>query len=195
MSNCPICNHTIQSEEPFAIMFSEQRNEDICCCEACGKQYEKLMFSNKPEDIKSATNYFYARLNNVKDNELHSFLSEMIEDNADSVETMEPVQPPNAQRAQQNTDYFQARSKAKAEDAEMQSFGWITFLQAISWISFIALVIIGFVLAAPLFDYQTGMAWAIIIGCTIGGLILLASCMVFLGMAEDIHRIRRKLDK
>lgn len=195
MSNCPICNQTIQGEEPFAIMFSEQRNEDIYCCEACGKQYEKIMVSNKPADVKSTINYFYARLNSVKDSELRSFLSEMIEDNADSVEEMEAEQPLKAQRAQQNTDYFQARSKAKAQDAEMQSFGWITFLQAISWISFIALVILGFILAAPMFRYQAGMAWATIIGCTVGGLILLAFCMVFLGMAEDIRRIRRKLDK
>ena len=190
MSNCPICNRNIHDEEPFVIMFSEKRGEDICCCESCEKQYNAIMISNKPAELKSAINYFYARLKNIKDEELRGFLQEMIEDNADSVETMESEQKRPSQH-----DYFQHRSAAKAQAEEVQSFGWITFLQAISWIAFIALVILGFVLASPLFRYQAGLAWAIIIGCTVGGLILLASCMVFLGMAEDIRHIRRKLGK
>lgn len=191
MSNCPICNRTILDEEPFAIMLSEKRNEDICCCEFCEKQYNAIIFSTKPAEVKSAINYFYARLKSVKDDELREFLKDMIEDNADSVEEMEVEQ----KQKQQSGDYFQKRSVAKAQTEEEQSFGWITFLQVISWIAFIALVILGFVLASPLFRYQAGLAWATIIGCSVGGLILLAASMVFLGIAEDIRRIRRKLDK
>lgn len=195
MSNCPICNRTIHDEEPFSIMFSEKRNTDVYCCEACEKQYNAIMFSAKPAELKSAINYFYARLKSVKDEELREFLQEMIDDNAASVEEMESEQKHRTQQKQQSGDYFQHRSAAKAQAEEAQSFGWITFLQAISWIAFIALVILGFVLASPLFRYQAGLAWATIIGCTVGGLILLAICMVFLGMAEDIRHIRRKLDK
>ena len=191
MSNCPICNRTIHGEEPFAIMFSEKRNADIYCCEFCEKQYNAIMFSSKPAEVKGAINYFYSRLKAIRDNELHEFLKDMIEDNADSVDEMEAEQ----HYSQQSGDYFQKRSAAKIQAEEDRSFAWITFLQVISWIAFIALVILGFVLASPLFRYQAGLAWATVIGFTVGGLILLAASMVFLGIAEDIRHIRRKLEK
>ena len=73
---------------------------------------------------------------------------------------------------------------------------WIKGLRVLCWCSF-AMIILAGIVAAVILANDTGYASAsflVVIGSFVFAFASVAVMMVFLGMAEDLRAIRRKLD-
>ena len=91
-----------------------------------------------------------------------------------------------------------ALTQRMSESPPQKSAGvnWIKGLRVLCWCSF-AMIILAGIVAAVIIANDTGYAFApflVVIGSFVVAFASVAVMMVFLGMAEDLRSIRKKLD-
>lgn len=187
MVKCPICAAPITSEEPYVILCG-MKGEDICCCSKCEERIQTIMESDNASEVKAAINYFYGKLDSVADAEVKSFLTDMIENNAEIIDSIgkKPVQ--------KKKDYFSDKEEKDQQEAEKNEYFWQNSITFVSWLAFILLLFAAVVLGVMTMQisFMQGILLMLVIG--LAAFLSHAGIMVFIGMAEDIRRIRRRID-
>ena len=193
MKTCCVCRNTITSDEP-AYLFIGQAGDEKQICSTCEKNYDVFMESENPEELKQAINYLYTCVLSANDNEVASFLKEAIDRNSSIVSEMEYEQtksdPVNMAAKR---DYFSDR-QSELENAQGGSF-WISGMRFLSWIFFVAILIVGIAFAVQVGDYSARMGFLIFIVSVITAFLSVAIIMIFLDMARDLSEIKEILKK
>lgn len=191
MKKCCVCRNAINSDEP-AILFIGQAGDEKEICPICEKNYEVLMESENPAELKEAINYLYTCSLSSDDNEVTSFLKETIDANSSIVAEMESRQkkskPIDMSKKQ---DYFSDR---QSESGNNQGGSiWISIMKTVTWISFFAIIIAGIVLAVIIGQESAGIGFLIFLISVVAAFLSVAGMMIFLDMARDLSEIKATL--
>lgn len=188
MAKCPICSATITSEEPYVFLCG-MKGEDICCCAKCEEKMQTIMESENASEVKAAINYFYGHLESIANVEVKSFLTDMIENNAEIIDTI------GKKTAQKRKDYFSDEKEKIEQEAEKKAYFWQNSITYTSWFAFVLCIVAAIILGIMMMNASFFYGLLLMLAIGLVGFIVHASIMVFIGMAEDIRRIRMKIEK
>lgn len=167
MKKCPMCGKETQDND-FFVQFVDDKGRVYSTCGKCHDAIASI--AENDENYEQSLEYVDECCQNCTDKEFEDWLVNLIAG--------------------------QIRNDKEVEyDRETKSTFWISNLKAVNRIIFFIIIIIGIILFSIFKSLNLGMAIAAVAISIVVAVLTVGLSMVFLDMAEDIHRIRKILEK
>lgn len=167
MARCIMCDKERNSDN-FEVQFIDLEGKEYSVCDKCSEAIASV--SENDVDADNSIEYIRGCIKKCNDETLNDWLSEIVQNN------------------------IEEQNEADASDPKNTTF-WISNLKAINRVVFWIIILIGVFLFFKTMDVSFGIALTILAVAIISALLIVGLSMVFLDLANDIHRIRNILEK
>lgn len=177
MAKCPICSAPLGSDETKGVLRGIKA-EDVYCCIECESNIRTIMESEDAAEVEGAISYFDGLLDSITDKEIKHSLSNLIEKRTGT----------NQSSKQEECD--------TEEEKKEEAFFWLNSISTATGIATALLFVVSVMFGMFLINGGRILDGLLaIVGIGLAAFLMHASIMVFIGMAEDIRRIRMKIEK
>ena len=177
MKSCSVCLGQINQESEIAVLFIDKSGSDKEICEKCEHQFDILMNSESQDNIKRAISYLDKYKKLLNDDEVISYLDEIITVNNQYLD-----------------DDNASLKKDQLQQKTSKSSVWVSLMRSYAWLILVGIIISGINIATPFFRInKSGIGLLIVItyiGLAVFGI---ASIMIFLDAADDLRSTNKNI--
>ena len=166
MEKCEICGY---EADGINILYIANKSNDIKVCSRCSNNINILIKSKDQYKKKTSENYLFSYTEKINNEKVLNYVKHIIENSASNKNQQDNITNQNS------------------------TSGWITGMKIIAWITFVSVIIGGFILSAPFWKYEAGFGFVILLISCVVAFISIGFIMIFLDIAEDIKDIRNNI--